>query len=160
MIQLRDKNGDHGRVLDSAREIRSMCDGHDALFIMSDDPAIALISDAHGLHLGKHDLPVLETRRVLASAQIVGRSNNSLDEVAGSQAEGVDYLVVGVEMVAKVKQTTSQPVVATGGIGPDNVADVVRAGAECVCVVSAVTQAADPEAAASTLSEAIAKARA
>lgn len=137
-----------------------MCDGHDALFIMGDDSSIALISEAHGLHLGKHDLPVQETRRVLSPAQIVGRSNNSLDEVAGSQAEGVDYLVVGVEMVAKVKQTTSQPVVATGGIGPDNVADVVRAGAECVCVVSAVTQASDPEAAAATLAEAIAKARA
>jgi thiamine-phosphate diphosphorylase len=160
VIQLRDKRGDGGRVLESAREIRSMCDGRDALFVMNGDSSIALRSEAHGLHLGKHDLPVLEARRVLSAAQIVGRSNNSLGEVAGSQAEGVDYLAVGVEMVAKVKQTASQPVVATGCIGPDDVADVVRAGADCVCVASAVTQAADPEAAAATLTEAIAKARA
>ena len=67
--------------------------------------------------------------------------------------------VVGVETVRKVKEMVSQPVVAIGGIDRSNVGEVVRAGADCVCVVSSVTMASDPEAAARQLVDAIEKAQ-
>ncbi len=172
VIQLRDKARDKGNVLPVARQIRSMCEGYDALFIVNDDPSLALLSGAHGLHVGQSDMPVPEARRVLASDQILGRSNNSLDEVAHSVSLGVDYLAigavfpttslgkidrpaVGVEMVKRVKQIALQPVVAIGGINLGNVAEVVNAGADCICVVSAVTLAEDPEGAARALVRAI-----
>ena len=46
---------------------------------------------------------------------------------------------LGVEAIAEVKEAVSMPVVAIGGINLANIADVVRAGADCICVVSAVT---------------------
>ena len=175
MVQLRDKLGDKGLVLPVAREIREMCQAHDALFIMNDDPSLAVLSEADGLHVGATDLPIAEARLILTPDQIVGRSNNTMGEIEESVRSGADYLavgavfptstmgkggrrVVGVDMVAEVKEKAAQPVVAIGGIRLDNVAEVVRAGADCVCVVSEVTLADDPKAAAARLVEAIRRA--
>ena len=172
VLQLRDKRGDRGEVLPVARELRAMCESRGALFVMNDDPALAFAVDSDGLHLGQTDVPVDEARRMLSPRQIIGTSNNTVDEALRSQQVGADYLavgavfptttagkmarnVVGPEMVSQVKERVSQPVVAIGGIGVDNIAQVVRAGADCVCVVSAVTHAHDPEAAARELVEAI-----
>jgi len=176
VIQLRDKVHATVDVLSMARQLKALCDDNGALFIMNDEPAAALASEAHGLHVGQSDMPVGEVRRVLDHRQIVGRSNNSMDEVADSLSLGVDYVavgaiyptvsvgkaerpVVGVEMIGRVKQVADQPVVAIGGINVDNVAEVMRAGADCVCVVSAVTTALDPKSAAEALAEAIINAK-
>ena len=176
VIQLRDKSSDKSKVLSTARALKEMCDGHSALLVANDDADVALVSGAHGLHIGQTDLPVAEARRVLAPHQLLGRSNNTVDEAMDSQGQGVDYLAVGavyatstvgkgtrpavgVEMVSRIKGMVAQPVVAIGGINADNVSEVVGAGADCVCVVSAVTLAGDPEAAARWLVEAIEGAR-
>ena len=137
---------------------------------MNDDAGLALAAGAHGLHVGQSDLPVEDARTVLNPRQLVGRSNNTVGEVSASMAAGVDYLavgaiyatltggkaarpVVGVELVRKVRGMTSIPIVAIGGIKASNVAEVVRAGADAVCVVSAVTMADDPEQAARGIEE-------
>lgn len=176
MLQLRDKKGDKGDVLPLARQLRALCEQSGALFIMNDHADLALASGAHGLHVGQTDLPVEEARRVLLPTQLVGRSNNNVEEAMASQAQGVDYLavgavfqtstmgksarkVVGLETLSKIKGMVSQPLVAIGGINADNIADVVKAGADCVCVVSAVTYADNPEAAARRLVEAIQNAK-
>ena len=168
VLQLRDKTRDKGEVVPIAREIRSLCDSHDALFIMNDDADVAVASGAHGLHVGQTDLAVGEARMSLALHQIVGRSNNGMEQAMDSQQQGADYLAVGAvyatstmgksgrnavgpETISKVKEVADQPVVAIGGIDAGNIADVTRAGADCVCVVSAVTLADDPEAAAASL---------
>ena len=172
IAQLRDKTHDRRDILDTANAVKALCDEHDALFIMNDDPAIARSSGAHGLHLGQTDMPATDARRLLEPGQIIGLSNNDMDEVAASQSQGADYLAVGaifgtatmgksdrptvgVDMVRRVKESASQPVVAIGGINHANVDQVVRAGADSVCVVSAVTLADDPQAAAGILTEAI-----
>lgn len=172
VIQLRDKTRDKGEVLPLARRLKSLCDGAGALFLMNDDADIALSVDAHGLHVGQTDLPVAEARKVIGPAQIVGRSNGSVAEAMDSQAQGADYLAVGaifatstmgksgrnavgLELIAKVKDLAPQPVVAIGGINESNIREVVRAGADCVCVVSAVTFADDPKAATAALVEAV-----
>lgn len=176
VLQLRDKTRDKGETLPVARQLKSLCDDHGALFIMNDDADIALACDAHGLHVGQTDLPVSEARRVLGHRQIVGTSNGGVDEAMQSQSSGADYLAVGavfatttmgksgrtsvgVEMLSKVKELASQPIVAIGGINIGNIADVVKAGADCVCIVSAVTFADDPEAATCELVEAMRGAR-
>ncbi|MCY3544401.1 MAG: thiamine phosphate synthase [Chloroflexi bacterium] len=168
VIQLRDKTRDKGEVLQVARAIKALCDEHDALFIMNDDADIAYLSEAHGLHVGQTDLPVAEARRVLAPEQIIGRSNNGVEESRESEAQGADYMAVGAiyatttmgksgrtalgpEMIGSVKASVSAPVVAIGGINASNIVAVARAGADCICVVSAVTFADDVEGAAAEL---------
>ena len=175
VIQLRDKTRDKGEVLPVARGLRELCDEHGALFIMNDDANLALSAGAHGLHVGQTDLPVGEVRRVLSPQQIVGRSNSDVDESIESQAQGAEYIAVGavyrtttmgksgrtavgLEAFRRLKELVSQPVVAIGGINEGNIADVARSGADCICVVSAVTFADDPEAAAANLVSIIQKA--
>ena len=176
VLQLRDKTRDKGEVLTAAIEVKSLCDQYGALFIMNDHADLALSSGADGLHVGQSDLPVSEARRVLAPRQLLGRSNNSLDEAIESDSQRADYLAVGdiyrtatmgkserpavgVELIVKTKAMVKRPVVAIGGINSDNIADVVRAGADCVCVVSSVTMADDPETAARQLVDRIESAR-
>ena len=166
VIQLRDKLHDKGDVLPVARRIRDLCDRHDAVFIMNDHADLAVACDAHGLHLGQHDLPVAEARAILRPYQIIGTSNALVEEAVESENQDVDYLAVGamfptdtkertrpagLSTLSAVKTTASVPLVAIGGINLANVAQVIRAGADAACVISAVVGAPDPEAAARQL---------
>ena len=162
VVQFRDKTGDKGEVLSIARQLKALCEERDAVFVMNDEADIALSSDADALHVGQTDLPVPDARRILDPRQLIGRFNSTVEEAVDSQAQGADYIAVGavystrtmgksgrtaigIETIAKIKDLVSQPVVAIGGIDAGNVADVLRAGADCVCVVAAVTFAEDPE---------------
>ena len=176
VLQLRDKMGERGDVLPVAARLRELCHDHGALFFVNDDIALGFACDADGIHLGQTDLPVDVARRILASGKLIGRSNNSDAEVEESVAMGVDYVAVGatfptttvgkgaraaigLDGIRRARDLTTLPLVAIGGIKESNVADVVRAGADCVAVISAVTMADDPEAAARRLVDAIETAR-
>ena len=170
VIQLRDKLHDKGDVLPVARRIRDLCDRHNAVFIVNDHADLAVACDAHGLHLGQHDLPVAEARAILKPYQIIGTSNALVEEAAESERQGADYLAVGaifptdtkertrpagLGTLSAVKARAAAPVVAIGGINLDNISDVARAGADAACVISAVVGAPDPEAAARRLAAAL-----
>ncbi|MDP7579745.1 MAG: thiamine phosphate synthase, partial [SAR202 cluster bacterium] len=160
VIQLRNKRKDSGEILQLTRELRSTCNQSGTLFIINDDAALTVASSADGLHLGQSDLPVQEAQLIIHPEQIVGRSNNNIREVLESEAAGVDYLAigaifptatmgktgrdsVGVETITIIKNMVDKPVVAIGGINEINVTEVIAAGADAVCVVSAITLAKD-----------------
>ena len=170
VVQLRDKLNDKGDILKSARHLKALCDEYDALFVMNDHADLARASDAHVLHVGQTDLPIPEARAILAPTQLVGNSNNGLEQALPSSGQSVDYLAVGAiyatstmgksgrsalgpEEITRVKEAVAQPIVAIGGINRTNIADVVKAGADSVCVVSAVTFADDPKSATRELVE-------
>lgn len=176
VLQIRDKTGDRGEVLPVAVRLRELCHEHGALFFVNDDIALGFACDADGVHLGQSDLPVGVARRILAPDKLIGRSNNTDAEVEESVSMGVDYVAVGavfptstvgkgarqaigLDGIRCARNLTNLPIVAIGGINETNVADVIRAGADCVAVISAVTMADDPEAAARRLVEAIEYAR-
>jgi len=170
VIQFRDKIHDKGDVLPVARRIRELCDQNNALLIVNDHADLAVACDAHGLHLGQHDLPIEEARAILRPNQIIGKSNALLGEALESERQGADYLAVGaifptytkaktrpagLETLEQVKARVSVPVVAIGGINKDNVIQVMQAGADASCVISAVISDPDPEEAAQRLVESI-----
>ena len=170
VIQLRDKVHDKGDVLPVARRIRGLCDEYGALLIINDHADLALACDAHGLHLGQHDLPIQEARAILHPHQIIGRSNALVEEALESESQGADYLAVGaifptntkektrpagLSTLEKVKAQVSVPVVAIGGINKANVHQVMLAGADAVCVISAVVGDPNPEEAARRLVDAM-----
>ena len=176
VVQLRDKLRDKGPMLETACELKALCDGFDALFVMNDHADVAVVSEAHGLHVGQTDMPVEAARRALEQHQIVGSSNGTKEEVLRSSEQGVDYIAVGAiyatttmgksgrralgpEMITRVKSEVSQPVVAIGGINETNIGEVAAAGADCVCVVSAITFADDPRTATRKLVELFERAR-
>ena len=165
-IQYRDKKSEKGAVLATARQIAGLCKTSSAVFIVNDYADIARLSGADGLHVGQKDIPVREARRVLEPRQIVGKSNALVQEALEAEAEGADYIAVGamfetdtkantrpagLETLRQVKRSVAAPVIAIGGINHSNVAQVAEAGADGVCVVSAVTLAGNPEDAARRL---------
>ena len=173
MLQLRDKLREKGQTLLLARALKELCAEYDALLIVNDHPDLATVVGADGLHVGQGDLPVTEARRILNPRQIIGRSNHLLEEAMESQAHGADHVALGAmyptatkgsissraptgpEAVRAVKEAVNVPVVAIGGISEENVEPVVKAGADAICVASAVGLARNPEEASRRLVERI-----
>ena len=166
VIQYRDKLAGGRPFLDLARAMKALCDEHDALFIVNDNAAIARLAGAGGLHVGQSDLAVPDAKNVLADDQVIGQSTHSVQEALESEAQSADYVAVGalyrtgtkavthpvtLDTLAEIKRRVGVPVVANGGINLDNARAVVDAGADALCVISAVSLADDPEAAARSL---------
>ena len=173
LLQLRDKLRDKGDQLPLGLALRDLCAANDALLIINDhaDLAAALGPEHVGLHVGQTDLPVAEARKILAPSQVLGRSNREIDLIIESQEMGADHVAFGAMYTTTTKQVTrapqgperlkraraaaSVPLVAIGGITAGNVAPVVEAGADAICVTAAVGSAPEPEAAAAALTDAI-----
>ena len=170
ILQLRDKTRDKGLSISLARTLNQLCRDKDALLIINDHADLAAAVDAHGVHVGQDDLPVESARQVLADHQIVGRSNHHAGEALASHAHGADYIAVGAmyptgsknqpivegpPLVTAVKDAVDVPVVAIGGITAQRAPEVVRRGADAICVISAVGLAPSPRDAATRLVEAI-----
>ena len=171
VLQLRDKLRDKGMILPLARDLQRLCQQHGALLIINDHADIARLCDADGVHVGQTDLPVAEARKVLRPWQLLGRSNPTPDHAADSASQGADHVAigpiyptgtkstgrapVGCGPVRRIKATVTAQVVAIGGITVDNVSEVVQAGADALCVSSAIGLAPDPQAAARAISERI-----
>jgi thiamine-phosphate pyrophosphorylase len=171
MVQLRDKRADDEAILRSAARFRSLCDEHAALFWLNDRPDLALAAGADGVHVGQEDVPVASVREEVGERLLIGLSTHSpaqLDAALGSEA---DQLSVGPVWETPTKEGRpaaglsyvryaaehggERPWFAIGGITPDNVAEVVAAGASRIVVVRAIRDAADPEAAAAALRAAL-----
>jgi thiamine-phosphate diphosphorylase len=163
MIQLREKEWPSGRVLPLAEKLRAACAAAGATFIVNDRVDLALAVGADGVHLGQDDLPARAARPLLRPGMILGISTHSVEQARAAQADGADYVavgsmfattskadfqLVGPDLIRKLRGEIRVPLVGIGGITPDNVPEVIRAGADGVAVISAVCAAADPKAAA------------
>ena len=156
-IQLRVKGRDKGDWLELAAELRGLCDSAGAVFIVNDHADVAVAAEADGVHMGQHDLSLAAAREVLRPWQIAGTSNALVEEAKASCEAGADYIAAGLETLRAVREVVppgGPPLLATGGITQENAGQVARAGADCVCVTAAVTQADDPREAVARLREA------
>jgi thiamine-phosphate pyrophosphorylase len=136
------------------------------VFIVNDHADIAKAVDADGVHLGQDDLPVEYGRKVLGEGKLIGISTHSVEQAREAEAAGADYIGFGplfptttkdagphqgVENLRSLRNAVTLPVLAIGGITPDNLAEVMQAGADGVAVISAVLSAPDPGAVARDL---------
>ncbi len=159
-IQLRDKTNSDKLVLQEANSIGNLCKQAHAIFIVNDQPHIANVSNADGLHLGQQDISIKNARKLLSTSQIIGTSNATLQEALNAESEFADYIAVGsiyntdskqntrsagLKVLQDVSRAVSVPVVGIGGINISNVEDCVKAGASAVCVMAAVTKASNPK---------------
>jgi len=162
VIQLRHKTLPRGELLSLARRLRDITRAARALFIVNDHVDIALLSEADGVHLGPDDLSVEAARRVAGDRLLIGASASYPETATAAVAAGADYLgsgpafatpikaekgVIGPAGVAGVASAVSVPVFAIGGIDESNIEQLIAVGIRRVCVIRAVADAADPEAA-------------
>jgi len=168
-VQLREKDLPAGELLRLARVLRERLPPH-VILLVNDRADVALACGAHGVHLPEAGLPVATARHLVGEEMLVGRSVHSPSEALRAQEEGADYVVVGPvyptrshpghpgagpALVREVAQALRIPVLAIGGIDEARVAEVVRAGAAGVAVISAILEREDVEEAARRLRRAL-----
>ena len=167
-LQLRDKRLDDRTLVARARALRDLTRGSNTLLVINDRPDIAALVQADGVHVGQEELPVGQARRLIHGGALVGLSTHSLEQAREGVLLGADYLGVGpvfptrtkpfarfpgLELLRAVAAEIRLPWFAIGGIGMENIDDVLAAGARRVAVSSAVCDAANPAAAARQLLE-------
>jgi thiamine-phosphate pyrophosphorylase len=144
---------------------------HGALVAVNDRADIARAAEADVLHLGQDDLPLAVAREIVGPDTVIGRSTHESGEAARALMEDVDYFCVGpcwptptkpgrpapgLDLVRTVTSMNSdKPWFAIGGIDEQRLGEVLQAGARRIVVVRAITEAADPGAAAQRLSAAL-----
>ncbi|MFG1269870.1 thiamine phosphate synthase [Xanthobacter sp. DSM 14520] len=175
IVQLRDPDA-HGRALvEQARALKALLAPLGIPLIINDRVDVAVAADADGVHLGQDDMTPADARAVLGPQRILGLSVGNPAEYAASDLSGVDYLgvgpvkatgtkadaggAIGAAGVGAVRALTRLPLVGIGGLATADVADVIRAGADGVAVVSSICAASDPEQAAHALKAAVLAAR-
>jgi thiamine-phosphate pyrophosphorylase len=169
VVQLRDKALDDGALIAAAREFRDAADAHGALFVLNDRPDLVIACAADGVHVGQDDAAPAAARAAVGPDRIVGRSTHAPAQADAADADpDVDYLAVGpvhatptkpgrpaagLDYVAYAARTVGKPWFAIGGLDATTLPAAIEAGARRAVVVRAITEAADPAAAARELKE-------
>jgi thiamine-phosphate pyrophosphorylase len=164
VIQYRDKKNNAESRLAQAREIAKLCRQHNVLFLVNDDIELAKQAWASGVHLGREDAAIARGRELLGPQAIIGVScYNELARAEQAEAQGADYVAfgsfhssrtkpqavrAGLELLSAAKQKLHLPIVAIGGITPENGAHLVAAGADALAVIEGVFGQDDVRAAA------------
>jgi thiamine-phosphate diphosphorylase len=171
MIELRDRELDRGALERAAATFRRLADTYSALFIVNDDPELARVSRADGVHVGQDDIPAAEARALLGPDAIIGLSTHDEEQVRAAQELPVDYISVGpiwetptkegrpatgLGLISFAASNSRLPFFAIGGIDAENADPVVAAGARRFCIVRAIRDAEDPATAAARLRRAFA----
>ena len=168
VVQLREKGLEAKQEIALCEVLAEAAARHGALRSVNDRADVASVARPDVLHLGQDDLPVAAARRILGAEVLVGRSCHDEQQVRAAALEpGVDYFCVGPTWPTPTKPgrpapglpltrfaaqlDTQRPWFAIGGIDETNLDQVLEAGARRVVVVRALTEAADPHAAAAAL---------
>jgi len=168
IVQLREKHLEAADELAALEVFADACRRHGTLLAVNDRADLAVAAGADVLHLGQRDLAPATARRIVGPEVLIGLSSHSADQArAAATAADVDYFCLGpiwatptkpgrphtgLQPVAEMAaENPARPWFGIGGIDESNLEQVLDAGARRVVVVRALTEAADPAAAAARL---------
>lgn len=172
LVQLRDKYGTTREMIARARALHAVLSPRKIPLLINDRVDVALACGAEGIHVGWDDMETADARRLLGAKAIIGLSIKSVRQAEAAPLDQLDYVAIGgvfatisknnpdppvgldgfgTILAAIRKRAPRMPVAAIAGIDAGNAGDVVAAGADGVSVISALSRAADPAAAAKTL---------
>lgn len=159
-VQYRCKDGTTAELYREAMALKGLC--RHTPFLINDRVDIALAVGADGVHIGQDDMPFAVTRRLIGPDKIIGLTVHNLAEAREGVALGADYLGVspifstqtkkdagqpaGPDLIRAIRAEVNLPLAAIGGISSDNAPDVLAAGADMICAISAVVCDPDPSA--------------
>jgi thiamine-phosphate pyrophosphorylase len=161
MVQLREKDVSIRFFIEEARRLMKILAPFGVPLIINDRVDVALAIGADGVHIGQEDMPYPLARKLLGPQAIIGLSVETPEQVEAAEAFDVNYLGVsaifatptktdtrnhwGLDGLRKVRAMTRHPLVAIGGINASNAAEIMKAGADSLAVVSAICSTPDPQ---------------
>jgi thiamine-phosphate pyrophosphorylase len=172
LVQLRDKRSETRRMIEHARAVKAALAPFNVPLLINDRVDVALACGADGVHVGQDDMAVDDARRLLGRHAIIGLSIKTVAQAEAAPIDLLDYVGVGGVFATSSKDNTSAPIGPAGlariadifrrrapkfplcgiaGIDASNAGDTIAAGAAGVAVISALSLARDPRAAAREL---------
>jgi len=156
-LQYRNKLASTAQRAAEARALAALCAGYGVPLIVNDDVELALAAGADGVHLGSGDGDLKAARACVGSRLLGASCYDRLDIARRAVAAGADYVAFGSVYPSATKPSAVRaplalfaqaralgvPLVAIGGITLENAADIIRAGADCIAVISALFDAPD-----------------
>lgn len=151
IVQLRDKTDGEKIIIEKAREIIAYKREKPFTFILNDEPSLAVIVGADGVHVGQ-DFSTTEARRIIGDGMILGKTTHNLEQARQAIKSGADYVsvgpvyptptkpgrpAVGLAYVREAAANIHIPFVVIGGIDLTNIDEVLAAGAKTVGIVRA-----------------------
>lgn len=159
MIQMREKNKPREELIRLGRELAGLSKKSGGIFIVNDDPVLAMEAGADGVHLGQEDLkkiPLNKAREIMERDKIVGVSTHSVKEFEKANADDVDYIAYGPIFTTKTKdyflgtadvkevlRIARKPVFLIGGINLSNIDELLAKGAKNIALIRGITESED-----------------
>lgn len=152
-LQLREKELSYNEFLKEAKEIKKLTDEANIPFVINDNVKLALECNADGVHVGQNDMKAADVRALIGKDKILGVSAHTVEEAIIAEKNGADYLGVGAvfststkkdatsvsfDLLKKICNSVSIPVVAIGGITKENISELKGSNINGVAVVSAI----------------------
>ena len=160
LLQYRNKGASARELFESSKRLSSLLIPQGVTFVVNDRADVAFAAEASGVHVGQEDLRAEAARSVIGAGKLIGVSTHNLDQFKDAAASSADYVavgpvfststkanpdpVVGIELIRRARRLTDKPIVAIGGITLESAAEVIRAGADSIAVISDILLAPDP----------------
>ena len=158
IMQLRLKDAPGRDFLAAARAIADLCRKRGATLIVNDRVDIAILANAHGVHLGQTDLPLDAARRIIGNDKMIGISTHNVEQARAAEGGGANYIGFGpmypgglrnnaagkgLDELRSIRAALKIPIVAIGGISEARVVETLAAGADAVAIITDVVNAPD-----------------
>lgn len=161
-VQLRMKGCSEQAIINRGIAVRELCHRYDATYILNDSAAMAHLTGADGVHLGKSDGTTTEARKLLGSKKIIGRTAHTLADIEEISASETDYIGLGALRVTATKSNIAgvlgydgyrrifmsfpchaPPVVAIGGVVVEDIHTLIEIGLHGIAVSGLISNSAD-----------------
>ncbi|MFQ3578909.1 MAG: thiamine phosphate synthase [Bacteroidales bacterium] len=155
-VQLRLKKCNDDDFLTIAKQVKNICEQYSAVLLINDRVDIAIKIHAHGVHLGKNDMPAHSARKLLGEHAIIGGTANTIEDIKNLYNH-VDYIGLGPFRFTQTKENLSPilgingyqtiinqcneakiitPIIAVGGITKDDITPIIKTGLYGVAISS------------------------
>ena len=158
LFQFRDKNSKYEIKKSTALKLQTLCKKYNTLFIVNDDVVLAKEISADGVHLGRDDMDIDMARKILGDKIIGVSCYNNLEDAITAEIMGADYITLGsffnsptkpearkiaIDLLPIAKSKLNIPVVAIGGITPENGKQLVDNKADFLAIISGIYASTD-----------------
>ena len=158
LFQFRDKNSKYEIKKSTALKLQTLCKKYNTLFIINDDVVLAKEISADGVHLGRDDMDINMARKILGDKIIGFSCYNNLEDAITAEIMGADYIALGsffnsptkpearkiaIDLLPIAKSKLNIPVVAIGGITPENGKQLVDNKVDFLAIISGIYASTD-----------------